>query len=197
MDREELTELQNITAIANLASISRHGIVCHRRAKSLGAVSIALEEIQARRVNKRVPGGLPLHDYACLYFNARNPMLYRRLDRHLSLCVLSVRPEILDVPGVVITDQNAAGAWVRFAAAPEGVSIVRKHLTFAEWWTHPEDQKEEWRHRAAMCAEVLVPDRVPPGFVMGAYVSGPVPQQRIVDLGLGLATTINARLFFR
>jgi hypothetical protein len=47
------------------------GIVCHRDAKTLGGISIALEEIQERRGNKRVPGGLTLYDYACLYFNAR------------------------------------------------------------------------------------------------------------------------------
>jgi hypothetical protein len=197
MNREKLTELHNITAIANLVSITQHGIVCHHRAKNLGGISIALEEIQARRVDKRVPGGLLLHDYACLYFNARNPMLYRRLSHDLSLCVLSVRPEILDVPGVVITDQNAAGDWVRFAAAPEGISIVREDLTFAERWTHPDDQREEWRHKAAMCAEVLVPECVPSSFITGAYVSGSVPQQRVVALGLGVVTTINARLFFR
>jgi ssDNA thymidine ADP-ribosyltransferase, DarT len=138
-----------------------------------------------------------LHDYACLYFNARNPMLYLRRGQHEALCVLSIEPAVLDLPGVVITDQNAAGKWARFAAAPEGVSIVNRNMTFAEWWTHPEDQIEEWRHKAAMCAEVLVPDRVLPSFVRGAYVSGTTAEQRIGALGTGIKTVINARLFFR
>jgi hypothetical protein len=197
MKREELTELHNITAIANLPSIARHGIICHRRAKSVGAVSIAMEEIQDRRANKRVPGGQMLHEYACLYFNARNPMLYKRHGRHMSLCVLSIDPSVLDLPGVVITDRNAASDWKRFAAAPDGISIVQREVTFAEWWTHPDDQRAEWQHKTAMCAEVLVPDCVPPRFLQRIYVSGPLPQREIEALGLAFSTAINARLFFR
>lgn len=197
MDRNDLIELHFITPIANLPSITRHGIVCNRWSKNMGAVSIAMEEIQTRRASKRVPGGLMLHDYACLYFNARNPMLYLRRSQHATLCVLSVGTAVLDLPGVVITDQNAAGRWARFAAAPEGVSIVSRDMTFAERGTRPGNQIEEWRHKAAMCAEVLVPNCVPPTFVQGAYVSGTVPQQRIGTLGLGIRTTVNARLFFQ
>lgn len=198
MQRDELHELQFITPIFNLPSIARHGIVSHNRSKNLGAVSIALEGVQELRAVKRVPGGLMLHDYACLYFNARNAMLYLRRFEHESLCVLRVRPTIIDRAGVVVTDQNAATKWARFAAAPQGISIVDRDRTFAEWWTHPEDQIDEWRHKAQMCAEVLVPDCVPPSYLVEAYVSGQVAKQRIVELGeLGIGATINARLFFR
>lgn len=197
MDRGDLTELHYITPIANLPSIMRHGIVCNRRSKRLGASSIAMQDVQSIRAKRAVPGGRMLHDYACLYFNARNPMLYLRLSQRSTLCVLSVNPAVLDLPEVVITDQNAASKWVRFAAGPKGVNIVSRHRTFAEWWTHPEDQIEEWRHKAAMCAEILVPDCVPPTFIQAAYVSDSVANQRIRELALGVKTTINARLFFQ
>jgi hypothetical protein len=198
LQRDELHELHFITPIANLPSIAQHGIVCHRRAKSLGAVSIALEGVQERRSVKRVPEGLMLHDYACLYFNARNPMLYLRRFEHANLCVLRVRPTIIDRAGVVVTDQNAATKWARFAAAPDGISIVRRDRTFAEWWTHPENQIDEWRHKAEMCAEVLVPDCVPRSYLAGAYISGQVAEERFAELGeLSIITTIDARLFFR
>jgi ssDNA thymidine ADP-ribosyltransferase, DarT len=78
-----------------------------------------------------------------------------------------------------------------------GVSIVNREMTFAERWTHPDDQIEEWRHKAAMCAEVLVPDCVPPALVQGAYASNAVARERVGSLGLGINTTLNARLFFR
>jgi ssDNA thymidine ADP-ribosyltransferase DarT-like protein len=197
MIRDELVALHFITPVANLPSITRHGIVCNRRAKNMGAVSIALEGIQAIRADKRVPGGLMLHDYACLYFNARNPMLFLRRGQHAALCVVSIRTAVLDLPEVVITDQNAASKWARFAAAPDGVSIVSREKTFAERWTHPDDQIEEWRHKAAMCAEVLVPDAVPPSLVQGAYVSGEVARQRIDALGIRIATAVDTHLFFQ
>jgi hypothetical protein len=46
MDRNDLKELHFITPIANLSSIARHGVVCNRYSKSMGAVSIALEEVR-------------------------------------------------------------------------------------------------------------------------------------------------------
>jgi len=47
---------------------------------------------------------------------------------------------------------------------------VESELAFAEWWTHP-DYFEICRRRVARCAEVLIPDQVPPDFILGAYVS--------------------------
>ena len=54
------------------------------------------------------PGGLKLHQYANLYFHARNPMMYSRKEKAAELCVLCVSLEVLRLPGVVITDKNAA-----------------------------------------------------------------------------------------
>jgi hypothetical protein len=197
MDRGELSELHYITPIANLGSIMTNGIVSNRRAKPLGGISIAMPEVQARRAGKRVPSGLPLHDYVNLYINCRNPMLSSRRHEHERICVLAIVPEVIDLPGVVVTDQNAASDWVRFAAAPGGLSIVDKDVTFAEYWTHPEDQRAEWRHKSAMCAEVLVPHRVAPNYILGAYVSGDMARDRIEALRLGIETHANARMFFR
>jgi O-acetyl-ADP-ribose deacetylase (regulator of RNase III)/uncharacterized protein YwgA len=77
MNRSDFSELHFITMIANVPSIMQNGILCNRRAKQLQHVSIAMLEIQDLRANKIVPGGRALHDYANLYFSARNPMLYK------------------------------------------------------------------------------------------------------------------------
>jgi hypothetical protein len=197
MDRGELSELHYITPIANLGSIMTNGIVSNRRAKALGGISIAMPEVQARRSVKRVPRGLPLHDYVNLYINCRNPMLSSRRHEHERICVLGIGPEVIDLPGVVVTDQNAASDWVRFVPAPGGLSIVDKDVTFAKYWTHPEDQKAEWRHKSAMCAEVLVPHGIAPSYILGAYVSGDVARDRIEALHLGIEVHTNAWMFFR
>jgi hypothetical protein len=75
--------------------------------------------------------------------------------------------------------------------------MVNREMTFAERWTHPEDQIAEWRHKAAMCAEVLVPDCVPAAFVRGAYTLDVTVQERVNALGLSINAVPNARLFFR
>jgi hypothetical protein len=124
MDRSHLRELHYITPIENLTSIAVRGILSHRGAALLKHKSIAMPEVQDIRAKKAVPGGWPLHEYASLYLNARNPMLYKRTTAFGSLVVIRVATGVLDLRDVVVTDQNAASGYVRFAAAPGGLAIV-------------------------------------------------------------------------
>src|SRR5687768_12873759 len=78
LDRSRVRELHYITPISNLPSIGRLGILSHEAADRLQAASIAMPEIQDIRATKRVPNGLRLHQYANLYFDARNPMMSAR-----------------------------------------------------------------------------------------------------------------------
>jgi hypothetical protein len=158
--------------------------------------SVAMAEIQELRANITVPRGRRLHDFANLYICARNPMLYKRRNNHLTLCILVVSPDVLDIPGTVITDGNAASDYTLFVNSPNGLRIVDKELTFAEYWTHA-DQIEAWRHRRMKCAEVLVPDRIPPEYILGAYVSCEEAKVTFEATGANIPVTINAHLFFR
>jgi hypothetical protein len=90
MTRAELPELHFIAPIDNLASIIAQGILCHERAKNVGHRSVAMEEIQERRRKVIVPGGLRLHQYANLYINARNKMMFK-LKAELGDAGLAVR----------------------------------------------------------------------------------------------------------
>lgn len=170
---DELIELHYITPIVNVPSILRHGIVCNRNAAQLGAASIANPSVQDIRAQKRVPGkeGLSLHEYAPLYFNARNPMMYSRKNIHQDICVLRISKDVINIPGAVISDQNAASSPARFYPAPQGLEHIDREYVFAKYWTH-ESSIEQRRRKARICAEVLVPERVPPEFIVGAYVSG-------------------------
>lgn len=196
MERHELTELHYITPLANVPSILQLGILSHVRAQHLKPQSVAMRVIQDRRARVTVPGGRRLHEYANLYICARNPMLYKRQAQHQDLCVLRIRPEVIDLPGVVITDGNASGQYVRFAAAPEGLRIVDRELTFAEFWTDP-NLITKWRKTAAKCAEVLVPDSVEPTYIMGAYVSCQQAVNRLQSLNIDLPVSIDRYLFFQ
>jgi ssDNA thymidine ADP-ribosyltransferase, DarT len=78
-----LAEFQNIALIDNLPSVLEHGILSHAEAKKITHLSVALQAVQDKRDAKRVPGGLPLHEYANVYFHARNPMMsLRRNEAH-------------------------------------------------------------------------------------------------------------------
>lgn len=199
MRRDELKELHYITPIANVASIRSRGLLCYRIASKLPHASVASAVIQERRAPKGIPGGKDLHAYVNLYINGRNPMLYAVLCRYDSsdLCVLRVSTKVMDIPGCLVSDQNAASAYARFRPAPEGLQAIEKTVVFAERWTHPEDPIHEWRHKAAMCAEVLVPSRVAPEYVIGAYVAQEDTVARVQSAWPGLPVVVNSYIFFR
>ena len=197
MTRAELRELGYIVPIDTVPSILQHGILSHSRAERVAHQSIALENVQDRRANVVVPGGRRLHEYANLYICAHNPMLLTRSGMHRDICVLRVDSAVVDLPNVVITDSNAASKYCRFRPAPAGLAIVDRERTFADWWNHPGDQIEQWRHSAQKCAEVLVPNLVPPRYIDGAYVSCEQSRQRLNGLAPGLPIVINSNLFFQ
>ncbi len=200
MKREELEELHYIAPISNVPSMLELGILSHNRAKNVEHESVAMQVIQDRRAKVVVPGGRRLHDYVNLYIHARNPMMYVRRSKHLSLCVLSIRTDVLHSPRVVVTDRNAAGDYVRFAAAPEGLAIVDRDLAFATYWADP-DPVIYLRKKSARCAEVLVPNRVDPSFIVGAYVSRQETHDTLHDLlaerNTQLDSIVDGDLFFR
>lgn len=153
-----------------------------------------MQAMQDRRDVKTVPGGMRLHQYANLYFHARNPMLSVR--RHEDICVLKVSTNVLGVAGTAITDQNAASKYVRFFA-PSQSALLDFDDIFARDWTHPDDQIREWRHKSRKCAEVLVPHRVPPGMLVGAIVADAAARDRLNQAGFALLIVIDPDFFFR
>lgn len=195
MKLDELSELHYIAHVNNVPSILRFGILSNKRASKIPHSSVAMPEIQERRAQVAVPGGQKLYEYANLYFCARNPMLYKLQGQHLDLCVLRVSTDVLNLPGVIVTDANASSNYVRFAAAPAGLSIVDREATFAEYWTDP-NLIVQWQKKSAKCAEVLVPDKIPRKFILGAYVSCQQVMDRLNGLGTGIDVAINGHMFF-
>lgn len=168
MERSRVTELQFIAPITSLDSLCEHGIVSHRLAATLDHRSIANEGVQGIRAGKDVPGGQPLHDYANVYFDARNPMMSVLRDDNPDLVVLRISPEVLDLPGAVIADGNAARPETRFFPSPAGLANLDADFVFAEWWTDP-DYFVKYEKKRRRMAELLVPERIPPDYLVGCY----------------------------
>jgi hypothetical protein len=193
--RKELKELHYITAISNLVSIMKRGILSNKLSRKIKHESMAMQEIQDRRAKVVVPGARPLHEYACLYICGRNVMLYKRRNQHREICVLGISTGVLDLPGVVVTDGNASSAYVLFKPAPRGLQIVHKDLTFAEYWTD-DDPIVYYQKKSAKCAEVLLPDRVDPKYIQCVYVSCEEAREKVEELGLDLNIIVDPHLFF-
>jgi len=187
-------ELHSIMPIENIPSVIRYGILSNEEGAKLPRepASVADGIMQDRRAVKKVPGGLRLHRYAYLYFCARNPMLYKRQNERNRICVLRIARRILSVPGVVLTDQNAASDYVRFLASPSGLVDINFDWVFAEYWTDP-NPILEFRRKSTKCAEVLVPNRVAPEYIEGAYETA---RAALLKTGFELRVELNPKMFF-
>lgn len=196
MERQDVKELHYITPIANVPSIVQRGILSKELSKKVPHESLAMEVIQAKRINKRIPGARNLHQYANLYFDAHNPMLSKRRNRNNQICVLRVDPLVLNLPNVIISDQNASSSYVRFDTVEAGLKFLNKDTIFARFWLHPDNQFEEWAHKSAKCAEVLVPDKVEPKYIFGAYVASETALKDFKKLEIPLTISIKSDIFF-
>jgi hypothetical protein len=197
MRRDDLTELHCIMPIANVRSVMQHGILSHQRAIRLDHESVADEAIQTLRKPVRVPGARFAHEYANLYFNARNAMMYVRRHRHRELCVLRVATDVLDVDGTLVTDMNLASDWA-LPTKPDDAGLARldRDTIFAHSWNHP-DELTKQKHKSRMMAEVLVPDRVPPAYISGAYVSCSDARAALARDAPNLPVVVRPYLFFQ
>jgi hypothetical protein len=196
MNRDEIIELYFIAPIANVPSIMQHGILSHKLAQQIAHDSVAMQEIQERRRNKQIPGARRLHEYANLYFDAHNPMLSKTREQNDRLCLLRVDVKVLNLPGVIIADQNASSKWVRFYSIEDGLRAINRDRVYAVSWKHPNDLIDEWQHKSEKCAEVLVPDRVETKFIVGAYVASDAALSRFRQLNIELPVCIRNDIFF-
>lgn len=193
---QRVTEFHCIMPITNIGSVMTHGVLSYERAAKLPHHSVAMQPVQDKRDQKQVPGGLKLHQYANLYFHARNPMLFKRQAEAPNLCILRVSTHVLELEGAVISDQNAASDYVRFLH-PRQWQLLDFDAIYAMDWRHPNDLAAYYRHRSRKCAEVLIPQRVETRFLTGAYVVDNEARARLIALGFALPATPNPMLFFR
>ena len=191
-------EFQCIMPLENIPSVLRLGILSHEQAAKLEHRSVAMPEVQEKRDLKHVPGGLKLHQYANLYFHARNPMLYKRKGECDNLCVLRVSIEVLKFVGVVLSDSNASSPYARFLS-PSHWAVLDFDAIFAMDWNrqHESDPYAKLKHKAQKCAEILVPHVVQSKYITGAYVASEVIGQKLQSLGFNLPVTIDSTMFFR
>ena len=171
MKRPEIRELYYITHIDNVPSILKYGILSHERiiSDNIQYTSIYDKGIVEKRQHIETSEGEPLWHYANLYFQPRNPMLYRvKHERPVGeIAIISVRPEILDRLDIYISTGNAAHSSSEILPSSEGHKRLRKIIkdTMIEYW------KEQDGSKRRIMAECLVPDMVPPSLIQTIYVA--------------------------
>lgn len=194
MNRNDIKELHFITYIQNVPSILKIGILSHKRSQNIDFCDISEKGVQERRERKKIPGiNKYLHDYANLYFDAHNPMLSARRTENDDICVLRIDKAILDIEGIIITDQNAAReCW--FKTVAEGLPLLNKEEIYATYWTDNDFIKQD-RLKGIKCAEVLVPEIVSRDYIIGAYVANELAYDRLCE-NCNIDVIINNKMFF-
>jgi hypothetical protein len=196
-----IAELQYITPISNLDSILTLGILSHSEAKTVFHTSVANAEINSMRADKRLSSGKSIHDYVNLFFNARNPMLFRCFwdydhgSNPNALCILKVAHTVLWRSNVLVTDGNAAHHRTTDAPLTAGSVMLDRRMVYAKSWNSAsQSQKDE--NTRCMMAEVLIPNRVPPVFIKTVYFRNESELQ-LAGIRVGSAPfEVNPRSFF-
>lgn len=163
--------LYYITHIDNIPSILKLGILSHNMVEKEGLhyTPIYDAQIVSNRHAIKVPDGRTLWSFANVYFQPRNPMLYRVLcEKDINdIAILSLHSNILYRKDIYISAGNAACTASEILPAKEGLKIIHKMKDdiSKEWW------KEEDGSKRKIMAECLVPDVILSELIKTIYVA--------------------------
>lgn len=151
----------------NLAGILQHGILSHSDVLARDDVlATDISDAGAQRwrdreepVNRRA-----IHDYAPMYINPKNPMLFVRRSMQHEIVILKVSPEVLQDGQHIFSDGNAASRETIFSSDSTVIAESLPAIN-SEYWSNCIDGK---RRR---CAELLVYPKVHPVHIISAICS--------------------------
>lgn len=206
MQAAAISEFHFIAPLANLESIFERGILSHNEATPHKKEDISNEGVQERRHTKEIPAAVmgvakTIHDCANVYLNAKNPMLSARRKQKESLCVLRLKPELMHLPGAVISDRNAATNAAQFYKAVEGVQKVAREILFGKYWSSKfNDPATNERNGQIRCAELLLPTKIHPSYIGGMYVVSEAVKQAVIakfpENSCPVEITVHPEFFF-
>jgi hypothetical protein len=157
----------HLTHKDNLAGILQHGILSHADVLTRDdvlAVDISDAGAQKWRDRAEPVNRRAIHDYAPLYINPKNPMLFVRRAIQHEIVILRISPKVMQDGQHVFSDGNAACRETKFSADP-GIVAESVDALNSTYWSNCIDGK---RRR---CAELLVYPRVQPIHVLSAICS--------------------------
>jgi len=195
----KITGLYYITHIENIPSILRHGILSHQEVqrRDISYKPIYDERIVSRREKILSPEGKSLWNYANLYFQARNPMLFRVVEETdiSTIAVVRVRRDLLKRPDILLTTGNAAHAASEIVPFDNQVLKEIARFLDLEYWNETDGTKRK------IMAECLVPDQVEPDWIEAIYVANDEAAGHVRKLITGHTASIDVipdpHMFFR
>jgi hypothetical protein len=182
--------LWHITHKDNIQSILQYGIVNHYDAHGLklNHVDISNFDVQKWRENIESCYNRRIHEYANLYINAQNSMLYYLKNIQNDLCLIEVSLSVLSENNYLITDGNAASHDTCFYQSVHDLELLPWDILNNDYWHDFSDGKRK------RCAEVLIYPSVLPEFITRIHCYSDNTANDLKDCGSDVFVTRN--LFF-
>ena len=150
--QNDVSCLWHLTHKDNLQSILEHGILNHDDAHGLLVKPVDISDHGAQRW-REIPEPCyhrRIHEYASLYINPRNPMLFSRRDEQSKLCLIEVSLSVMFESEYLITDGNAASVKTQIFKSVKDINELPWDVLNSRYW----DDHDEGKRK--MCAEVLI-----------------------------------------
>ena len=178
--------LYYITHIDNLHSILSKGILSRERITKEGVHNTPIDH-----------GKGNLLDYASLYFQPRNPMMYRAIFEvgTEQLAILEVANSVLNEPGILISDGDATDELTQLYPCVQGLKKIQQQrkVIQSEWWKKYDGSKRK------IMAECLVPMRVKPEYIRSVIIpdDGIKTWQQMLFSDVTLPVVSQPKMFFQ
>lgn len=196
----KLRGLYYITHIDNIPSILNRGILCHKKVleDKIQYKPIYDKNIISKRENMKTPDGRSLWEFANLYFQPRNAMLYRIVNfggiNMEDIVIIGLKSTILNRHDILITNGNAASNYTEILNIKEARKHVQSIRRRADktWWAFEDGSKRE------LMAECLVPNSVSPEYISEIYVPTSESSKKLTSLlkGKDISIIVQPELFF-
>jgi O-acetyl-ADP-ribose deacetylase (regulator of RNase III) len=200
MPQRAVKSLFYITHINNLPSILQYGILSHRQVESrkIPFTPVYNPDIVANREQRLTPDKKSLWDYANVYFQPRNPMLYKVISEtdKKNVVIVGINPQIVSVKGAFISLGNAASPLSPILDAEKGLQIINGEywqIINSDWWKTEDGTKRK------IMAECLIPDRIPPTEIHSVYVTNSAVADtiRLRELPHHVSVVVEPHMFFQ
>jgi len=161
LENYRVLNLYHMTHQNNLSGIMTFGLLSHDEIRKMNKeiVDISEASVNDRRRKIEPIKHRSVHEYVPLYFNPKNPMLYKRKDLENEIVVLEIDRNILCDLDCVFTNGNAASSSTEFY---DDIKMLEKLdwncLRSASWTEFPDGKRTR-------CAEVLVYNSIPIDYI--------------------------------
>tara|TARA_Y100000310_G_scaffold158863_1_gene158288 strand:- start:708 stop:1982 length:1275 start_codon:yes stop_codon:yes gene_type:complete len=184
----------HMTHFSNLSSIIENGLLSHNKAHQKNYVKEDISDlgVNYRRNRKELIYNNNLHDYVPLYFNPRNPMLFRRLALEDDIIILTINLAVLESNIFLFTDGNAASNQTNIYSKLKNMNNLDWECINDRYWNKYIDGKRK------KCSEMLIYDKVNVEYINAVCCNNIYTNKKVSQLlkHSDINGIINQELFF-